>query len=125
MEFFMYNVDEIPRKSLERMKENKYSPDWSFRLLVSEGLHSGKTKMRFFPLKIYCFIRVFDLSFIVYTNFFCREIYKCLHNFWQFLAIHTSSFKVGYIARQLSCYNICDFVFPYEYTDLYKTLTEF
>ncbi len=27
MEFFVYNVDEIPRKSLEQMKGNKYSPD--------------------------------------------------------------------------------------------------
>ncbi len=41
----MYNVDEIPRKSLERMKENKYSPDWPFRLLVTEGSHSEKTNM--------------------------------------------------------------------------------
>ncbi|CAB4425234.1 unnamed protein product [Rhizophagus irregularis] len=45
MEFFVYNVDEIPRKSLDRMKGNKYSPDWPFRLLVTGGSHSGKTNM--------------------------------------------------------------------------------
>ena len=45
MEFFVYNVDEIPRKSLEQMKGNKYSPDWPFRLLVTGGSHSGKTNM--------------------------------------------------------------------------------
>ncbi|CAB4411828.1 unnamed protein product [Rhizophagus irregularis] len=27
------------------MKGNKYSPDWSFRLLVTGGSHSGKTNM--------------------------------------------------------------------------------
>ncbi|GET63344.1 hypothetical protein GLOIN_2v1786115 [Rhizophagus irregularis DAOM 181602=DAOM 197198] len=42
MEFFVYNVDEIPRKSLDRMKGNKYSPDWPFRLLVTGGSHSKK-----------------------------------------------------------------------------------
>ncbi|GET62917.1 CNPV271 DNA packaging protein [Rhizophagus irregularis DAOM 181602=DAOM 197198] len=45
MEFFVYNVDEISRKSLDRMKGNKYSPDWPFRLLVTGGSHSGKTNM--------------------------------------------------------------------------------
>ena len=45
MEFFVYNIDEIPRKSLKRMKDNKYSPDWPFHLLVTEGSHSGKTNM--------------------------------------------------------------------------------
>ena len=45
MEFFVYNVDEIPRKSLKRMKGNKYSPDWPFRLLITGGSHSGKTNM--------------------------------------------------------------------------------
>jgi len=45
MEFFVYNVDEIPRKSLEQMKGNKYSPDWPFCLLVTGSLHSGKTNM--------------------------------------------------------------------------------
>jgi GTPase SAR1 family protein len=45
MEFYVYNVDEIPRKSLERMKGNEYSPDWPFRLLVCGGSHSGKTNM--------------------------------------------------------------------------------
>jgi len=45
MEFFVYNVDEIPRKSLERMKNNKYSPDWPFRLLVTGGPHSEKTNI--------------------------------------------------------------------------------
>ena len=45
MEFFVYNVDEIPRKSLERLKGNKYSPDWPFRMVVTGGSHSGKTNM--------------------------------------------------------------------------------
>src|SRR6266498_3566655 len=45
MEFFVYNVDEIPRKSSERMKGNKYSPDWPFRLLVTGGSYSRKTNM--------------------------------------------------------------------------------
>ena len=45
MEFFVYNIDEIPRKSLKRLKDNKYSPDWPFRLLVTGGSHSGKTNM--------------------------------------------------------------------------------
>jgi GTPase SAR1 family protein len=45
MEFFVYNVDEIPRKSLEQMKGNKYAPDWPFRLLVCGGSNSGKTNM--------------------------------------------------------------------------------
>ena len=45
MEFFVYNVNEIPRKSLERMKGNKYSPDWPFRMVVTGGSHSGKTNM--------------------------------------------------------------------------------
>src|SRR6266540_4072410 len=45
MEFFVYNVDEIFRKSLERMKGNKYSSDWPFCLLVIGGSHSRKTNM--------------------------------------------------------------------------------
>jgi len=45
MEFFVYNVDEIPRKSLERLKGNKYSPDWPFRMVVTGGSSSGKTNM--------------------------------------------------------------------------------
>ena len=45
MKFFVYNVDEISKKSLERIKGNKYSPDWPFRLLVTEGSHSEKTNM--------------------------------------------------------------------------------
>src|SRR6266496_3508140 len=45
MEFFVYNVDEIPRKSLEQMEGNKYSPDWPFHLLVTGGSYSGKTNM--------------------------------------------------------------------------------
>ena len=38
MEFFVYNVDKIPRKSLERLKGNKYSPDWPFHMVVT-GVH--------------------------------------------------------------------------------------
>ena len=45
MEFFVYNVDKIFRKSLKRMKGNKYNPDWPFCFLVIEGLHSEKTNM--------------------------------------------------------------------------------
>ena len=45
MEFFVYNVDEISRKSLEHLKGNKYSPDWPFHLLVTGGSHSGKTNI--------------------------------------------------------------------------------
>src|SRR3954451_13957143 len=45
MEFFVYNVDEIPRKSLKHMKSNRFAPDWPFRLLVTGGSHSGKTNM--------------------------------------------------------------------------------
>ena len=45
MEFFVYNVDEIPRKSLKHLKGNKYSPDWPFRIVVTGGSHSRKTNM--------------------------------------------------------------------------------
>ena len=45
MEFFVYNVDEIPRNSLEHLKGNKYSPDWPFRMVVTGSSHSGKTNM--------------------------------------------------------------------------------
>src|SRR4051794_39496155 len=45
MEFFVYNIDEISRKSLEHLKGNKYSPDWPFRMVVTGGSHSGKTNM--------------------------------------------------------------------------------
>src|SRR6266542_809160 len=45
MKFFVYNVDEISKKSLEHLKGNKYSPDWPFHLLVTEDSHSGKTNM--------------------------------------------------------------------------------
>src|SRR6185436_14489307 len=45
MPIFVYNIDEISNKSAERMKSNKYAPDWPFRLLVCGGSHSGKTNM--------------------------------------------------------------------------------
>src|SRR6266542_6907848 len=45
MEFFMYNVDEILRKSLKHLKGNKYSPDWPFHMIVTRGSHNGKTNM--------------------------------------------------------------------------------
>ena len=45
MEFFVYNVDEILRKSLEHLKGNKYSPDWPFHMVVTGGSHSGKTNI--------------------------------------------------------------------------------
>ena len=45
MEFFVYNVDKIPRKSLECLKGNKYSPDWPFCMVVTGGSHSKKTNM--------------------------------------------------------------------------------
>src|SRR5215813_5834833 len=46
MEFFVYNVDEIPSKTLEKhMKSNRFAPDWPFRMVVTGGLNSGKTNM--------------------------------------------------------------------------------
>ncbi|SRR6266540_1271714 len=45
MEFFIYNVDEILRKFLEHLKGNKYSPDWTFHMVVTRGLYSEKTNM--------------------------------------------------------------------------------
>src|SRR6185312_13228179 len=44
-ELVVYNIDEISNKSSERMKSNKYAPDWPFRLLVTGGSNSGKTNM--------------------------------------------------------------------------------
>src|SRR6266498_596200 len=45
MEFFVYNVDKIPRKSLEHLKGNKYSSDWLFCMVVTGDSHSRKTNM--------------------------------------------------------------------------------
>ena len=45
MPIFVYNIDKISNKSPERMKSNKYAPDWPFRLLVTGGSNSGKTNM--------------------------------------------------------------------------------
>ncbi|RHZ60174.1 hypothetical protein Glove_357g52 [Diversispora epigaea] len=45
MPIYIYQLDEISNKSSERMKSNKYAPDWPFRLLVCGGSHSGKTNM--------------------------------------------------------------------------------
>ena len=45
MEFFVYNVDKIPKESLKHMKSNRFASDWPFRLLVTGGSNSGKTNM--------------------------------------------------------------------------------
>ena len=45
MPIFVYAIDETSKKSSERMKGNKYSPDPPFRLLVCGGSNSGKTNM--------------------------------------------------------------------------------
>ena len=45
MKFFVYNVNEIFRKSLKHLKGNKYSPDWPFHMVVTGSSHSGKTNM--------------------------------------------------------------------------------
>ena len=45
MSIFVYAIDEISKKSSERMKDNKFSPDAPFRLLVCGGSNSGKTNM--------------------------------------------------------------------------------
>ncbi len=42
---YVYNVDEIPKKSLKHMKSNRFTSDWPFRLLVTGGSHSGKTNI--------------------------------------------------------------------------------
>jgi len=43
MPIFVYAIDEISKKSSERMKGNKLSPEGPFRLLVCGGSNSGKT----------------------------------------------------------------------------------
>ena len=45
MEFFVYNVNEISKKSLKHLKGNKYSPNWPFHIVVTGGSHSRKTNM--------------------------------------------------------------------------------
>ena len=47
MPIFVYAIDEISNKSSERIKSNKFAPDWPFRLLVCGGSNSnsGKTNM--------------------------------------------------------------------------------
>ena len=45
MPIFVYNIDETSKKSSERMKGNKFSPDAPFRLLVCGRSNSGKTNM--------------------------------------------------------------------------------
>jgi hypothetical protein len=45
MEFLVYNVNKISRKSLEYLKSNKYSSDWLFHMIVTSGSHSEKTNM--------------------------------------------------------------------------------
>ena len=45
MPIYVYNINETSKKSSERMKGNKYSPDCPFRMLVNGSSNSGKTNM--------------------------------------------------------------------------------
>jgi len=45
MPIYVYQLDETSKKTSERMKGNKYSPEGPFRLLVCGGSNSGKTNM--------------------------------------------------------------------------------
>jgi len=45
MPIYVYNINETSKKSSERMKGNKYSPDCPFRMLINGSSNSGKTNM--------------------------------------------------------------------------------
>jgi len=45
MPIFVYNIDKTSNKSSERTKDNKYSPNALFSLLVYRGFYSEKTNM--------------------------------------------------------------------------------